>query len=107
MKLLLPVLTVLIAFIAGVIAAEDRYQNESDALVMQANMEKAAVSTFDAFQRSLDLRQLRADRRQLRALHDNLAIMNQLLRQTPGDTYLQARRQEIIREIQRLEERLR
>ncbi len=88
-----------IALIAGALAAEDRWLNEKEAVEMEIRLETAASSTFQSIQRG-------EDRRHLRGLRDTLVIVNSLLKKNPNDTYLQMRRQEIIRQIQRLEGKL-
>ena len=89
----------IVAIVTAVFFMEDRYFNESQAEEMRVDIETAAVDTFKSFQRDLDLRLLYD-------LRDKQAILNQLLQRNPTDTYLQMRRQEIIRQIQRLEGKL-
>ncbi len=90
---------IILAVIAGLFGVDARYFHTTEAVKLQQTIETAAVDTFKAFQRDLDLRTLYD-------LRDKVAILNQLLKRNPNDTYLKVRRQEIIRQIQRLEEKL-
>ena len=97
LSIALPILALLIS---TPFFLEDRYFNESEAEVWRSNIEISSVQTFKEFRNDLD-------RQRLDNLRDKLVIINNLLRETPNDSYLKMRREEIKREIQRLEERLR
>jgi hypothetical protein len=90
---------ILFAIIAGLFAFDARYLHKTEAVTMQKDIETASSMTFQSIQRDIDRRYLQDQR-------DKLRIVNSLLNKNPNDTYLQMRRQEIIRQIQRLEARL-
>lgn len=94
------IVTVVVLTLGAVFFLEDRYFKCADAQQLKSQIEKDSVQTFKQFQDSLT-------RDKLQDLKDKKVLINGQLSQNPNNTYLHVRLDEINREIERLEEKVR
>jgi hypothetical protein len=94
------IITAVILTVGAIFFLEDRYFKSAEAQQLKTQIEKESVQTFQQFQKSLNLDKLQD-------LKDKKVIIKEQLRINSTNTYLQIRLEEINREIERLEEKVR
>ena len=94
------IVTAVILSVGAIFFLEDRYFKHTEADQMKSQIEKESVQTFKQFQDSLT-------HDKLQDLRDKKVLIKEQLGHNPSNTYLHVRLDEINREMERLEDKVR